>query len=83
MPVTRGPGDPVFAGAINNETALRIQVTRAAADNTIARIIRMVEQAEDSRAPTQRFIDRFSRWYMPSIVGLSALVVAIPPLFFG
>ncbi|GAN72182.1 MAG: heavy metal translocating P-type ATPase [Acetobacter syzygii] len=83
MPVTRGPGDPVFAGAINNETALRIQVTRAAADNTIARIIRLVEQAEDSRAPTQRFIDRFSRWYMPSIVVLSALVVAIPPLFFG
>jgi Cd2+/Zn2+-exporting ATPase len=83
MPVTRGPGDPVFAGAINNETALRVQVTRAAADNTIARIIRLVEQAEDSRAPTQRFIDRFSRWYMPSIVGLSALVVAIPPLFFG
>jgi Cd2+/Zn2+-exporting ATPase len=83
MPVTRGPGDPVFAGAINNETALRVQVTRAAADNTIARIIRLVEQAEDSRAPTQRFIDRFSRWYMPAIVVLSALVVAIPPLLFG
>ncbi|MFT9094365.1 MAG: heavy metal translocating P-type ATPase [Gluconobacter cerinus] len=83
VPVTRGPGDAVFAGAINTEVSLRVQVARAAADNTIARIIRLVEQAEESRAPTERFIDRFSRWYMPSIVGLSVIVAIVPPLLLA
>ena len=83
VPVTKGPGDSVFAGSINTEAALRITVTRAAEDNTIARIIRLVEEAEEARAPTERFIDRFSRWYMPAIVAVSALVVLVPPLAFG
>ena len=83
VPVTRGPGDPVFAGAINTESALRLRVGREAADNTIARIIRLVEEAEEARAPTERFIDRFSRWYMPAIVGVAALVVLVPPLALG
>ena len=83
MPVTKGPGDPVFAGSINAETALRIRVTKGPEDNTIARIIRLVEEAEEARAPTERFIDRFSRWYMPLIVVLSVLVIVIPPLTMG
>ncbi|MDQ2067965.1 heavy metal translocating P-type ATPase [Xinfangfangia sp. CPCC 101601] len=83
VPVTKGPGDPVFAGSINAEAALRLRVTKTAADNTISRIIRLVEEAEEARAPTERFIDRFSRWYMPAITGLAALVILIPPLFFG
>ncbi|QEW20346.1 Lead, cadmium, zinc and mercury-transporting ATPase [Marinibacterium anthonyi] len=83
VPVTRGPGESVFAGSINTEAALRVTVTKAAADNTIARIIRLVEEAEDARAPTERFIDRFSRWYMPAIVVLAALVILIPPLATG
>ena len=83
VPVAKGPGDAVFAGSINTEAALRIRVTKAAADNTIARIVRLVEEAEEARAPTERFIDRFSRWYMPAIVGLAALVVLLPPLAFG
>ncbi|GEK67921.1 heavy metal translocating P-type ATPase [Paracoccus denitrificans] len=83
VPRTRGPGEPVFAGSINAEAALRVRVTREASDNTIARIIRLVEEAEEARAPTERFIDRFSRWYMPAIVGLAALVVVVPPLAFG
>lgn len=82
MPVTRGPGDSVFAGSINTEVALRVVVSREAADNTIARIIRLVEEAEEARAPTERFIDRFSRWYMPAITAVAALVVLIPPLAF-
>lgn len=83
LPVAKAPGDAVFAGAINAEAALRVRVTKAAADNTIARIVRLVEEAEEARAPTERFIDRFSRWYMPAIVALSALVVLVPPLAFG
>jgi Cd2+/Zn2+-exporting ATPase len=83
VPKTRGPGDAVFAGAINTEAALRVKVTKGAEDNTIARIIRLVEEAEEARAPTERFIDRFSRWYMPAIVAVAALVVVVPPLAFG
>lgn len=83
VPVTKGPGDPVFAGSINTEAVLRVTVTKAAEDNTIARIIRLVEEAEEARAPTERFIDRFSRWYMPAIVAVAALVVLVPPLAFA
>jgi Cd2+/Zn2+-exporting ATPase len=83
VPKTRGPGDPVFAGSINAEAALRVRVTRGPEDNTIARIIRLVEDAEEARSPTERFIDRFSRWYMPAIVAMAALVALVPPLGFG
>jgi Cd2+/Zn2+-exporting ATPase len=83
VPKSRGPGEAVFAGSINTEAALRIRVTKAAEDNTIARIIRLVEEAEESRAPTERFIDRFSRWYMPLIVALSVAVILVPPLAMG
>lgn len=83
VPKSRGPGDMVFAGAINTEAALRVRVTKGPEDNTIARIIRLVEEAEEARAPTERFIDRFSRWYMPAIVAMAALVIVVPPLAFG
>jgi Zn2+/Cd2+-exporting ATPase len=83
VPKTRGPGESVFAGSINTEAALRVKVTKGPEDNTIARIIRLVEEAEEARAPTERFIDRFSRWYMPAIVAVAALVVLVPPLAFG
>lgn len=83
MPRTRGPGEAVFAGSINSEAALQIVVTREVQDNTISRIIRLVEEAEEARAPTERFIDRFSRWYMPLIVLVSALVIVVPPLAMG
>lgn len=83
VPCTRGVGDAVFAGSINTEAALRIRVSRNPRDNTIARIIRLVEEAEEARAPTERFIDRFSRIYMPAVIALSALVVLVPPLAFG
>ncbi|TPE45731.1 heavy metal translocating P-type ATPase [Amaricoccus solimangrovi] len=83
LPRTKGPGDPVFAGSINTEAALRLRVTKTPADNTIARIIRLVEEAEEARAPTERFIDRFSRGYMPAVVAIAALVIIVPPLAFG
>ncbi len=83
VPKTKGPGEPVFAGSIVAEAALRLRVSKAAEDNTIARIVRLVEEAREARAPTERFIDRFSRWYMPAIVGLAALVALLPPLFAG
>ena len=83
VPVRKGAGDPVFTGTINGEGVLRIKVTAAAADNTIARIVRLVEEALESKAPTERFIDRFSRWYMPAVVAIAILVAVVPPLLIG
>ena len=83
VPVVKGPGDAVYAGSINTDGTLQLRVDKAAADNTIARIIHMVEEAEGSKAPTARFIDRFSRYYTPVVVLVSALVALVPPLFFG
>nr|WP_237058847.1 heavy metal translocating P-type ATPase [Loktanella sp. M215] len=80
VPHLKEPGDPVYAGSINTEAALRVRVTKAAEDNTIARIVRLVEEAESARAPTERFIDRFSRIYMPAVVGVALLVAIVPPL---
>ncbi len=83
MPVSKTVGDPVFAGSINTDGALGIRVDREASDNTIARIIHLVEEAEGSKAATARFIDRFSRFYTPGVVLVSAGVALVPPLLFG
>ena len=83
VPVRKGVGDKVFAGTINGDAVLRIKVTAAAADNTIARVVKLVEEAQESKAPTERFIDRFSRWYTPGVVVVAALVAVVPPLLFG
>jgi Cd2+/Zn2+-exporting ATPase len=83
IPVVRGSGDEVMAGTVNGEGALEIRVTRAAGDATIARIARLVEQAQSERSPAERFIDRFARGYTPAVVALACLVVAIPVLAFG
>jgi len=82
-PVRKGIDDKVFAGTINGDAALRVRVTAAAADNTIARVVKLVEEAQESKAPTERFIDRFSRYYTPGVVVVAALVAIIPPLLFG
>lgn len=74
--------DAVFAGTINGDAALRIRVTAAASDNTIARVVKLVEEAQESKAPTERFIDRFSRYYTPGVVAVAALVAILPPLLF-
>ncbi|MFD1254545.1 Lead, cadmium, zinc and mercury-transporting ATPase [Devosia equisanguinis] len=83
VPKRKQADDPVFAGTINQDGALRIRVTAAAADNTIARIIALVEEAQESKAPTERFIDRFSRYYTPGVMVVAALIAILPPLLTG
>ena len=83
VPKSKGPGDQVFAGTINSDTVLKVRVTAAAADNTIARVVRLVEEAQESKAPTERFIDRFSRYYTPGVLVVGALVAIVPPLLLG
>ncbi|MCU0493256.1 MAG: heavy metal translocating P-type ATPase [Chloroflexaceae bacterium] len=73
----------VFAGSINGEGSLELEVTHLAADTTISRMIRLVEEAQERRAPVQRFVDRFARVYTPAVVVLAVLVAALPPLLFG
>ncbi|MGO4705263.1 heavy metal translocating P-type ATPase [Microvirga sp. 2MCAF38] len=80
VPKLKEPGAEIFSGSINHDAAIRVRVERTAQNNMIARIIALVEEAQEAKAPTERFIDKFSRIYMPFIVGLSALVAAAPPL---
>lgn len=83
VPKRKGPDDAVFAGTINQDAAIRVAVTAAAEDNTIARIIRLVEEAQESKAPTERFIDSFSKYYTPAVMVVAALIAVIPPLAVG
>ncbi len=77
MPEDKTAGAPVYAGTINQDGLLRVKATGVGADTTLARIIRRVEEAQEEKAPTQRFIERFARWYTPFIIGLSAVVYLI------
>ncbi|MGO7373697.1 heavy metal translocating P-type ATPase [Rhizobium ruizarguesonis] len=82
-PVRKGVDAVVFAGTVNGDAVLRVRVTAAAADNTIARVVKLVEEAQESKAPTERFIDRFSRYYTPGVVVVAAIVAVGPPLLFA
>ncbi|MER3490168.1 MAG: heavy metal translocating P-type ATPase, partial [Meiothermus sp.] len=83
LPVNKGPGDPVYAGSINADGLLTVRVNKDPRDNTLARIIHLVEEAQGSKAPTARFIDRFSRYYTPALLLAAALVAVVPPLLGG
>jgi len=83
LPVEKSPGDPVFAGTINESGSFEYRVTALANNSTLARIIHAVEAAQGSRAPTQRFVDQFARWYTPVVFGVAIAVALLPPLFMG
>lgn len=83
LPVEKRVGDVVFAGTINEAGSLEFRVTAAARDTTLARIIHAVEEAQGSRAPTQRFVDRFSRIYTPAVFAFALAVAVLPPLLIG
>jgi Cd2+/Zn2+-exporting ATPase len=78
--VDKSPGYEVYAGTVNGQGALTLRVTRLAADTTIARIIKMVEEAQAQKAPAQRFVDRFARVYTPAVIVVAAGVAVLPPL---
>ncbi|WP_213878413.1 heavy metal translocating P-type ATPase [Pseudomonas sp. dw_358] len=80
LPVEKALGDPVFAGTLNQVGSLDIRVTAAAGQSTLARIIQAVEQAQGAKAPTQRFVDQFSRVYTPLVFVLALAVALVPPL---
>ncbi len=82
VPVFKEVGAEVYAGSINANGELRVEIARTAGDNTIARIIRLVEEAQESKAPTARMIDRFSRWYTPGAMLFALMLIVVPPLAF-
>jgi len=83
MPVSKGPGDDVFAGTLNGDGALQIEATASFEDNTLARIIHLVEEAHERKAERQLFIERFGRWYTPAVLIAAALLAAIPAALGG
>lgn len=83
LPVDKGPGDEVFAGTINQGGALEIQVTAPASLSTLARIIQAVEEAQASRAPIQRFVDRFAARYTPAVFVVALAVALLAPPLLG
>ena len=83
LPVDKVAGDTVFAGTINETGELEVRVTAAAANTTLARIIHAVEQAQGTRAPTQRFVDRFAAIYTPAIFAIAVAVLLLTPFFMS
>ena len=80
VPVDKADGDEVFAGTVNGEGALEVRSTRAVGDRTLDRVIKLVEDAQTSKAPTQLFTDRFERVFVPLVLVASTLVMTVPPL---
>jgi Cd2+/Zn2+-exporting ATPase len=83
VPVAKAPRDTVYAGSINGEGTLIVRVTHLAADNTLSRIIHMVEEAQSVRAPSQRLVDRFAHYYTPAVTLIAVAVAFLPPLLFN
>ncbi|KAA0273624.1 MAG: cation-translocating P-type ATPase [Acidobacteria bacterium] len=83
VPVEKGPGQDVFAGALNGSRALEVEVTRAFADNTLQRIVHLVEEAQSQKSRTQRFVDRFATRYSPAVLAAGVLVALLGPRLGG
>ena len=83
VPVEKTIGDKVFAGSINGEGSLDVRATTAFADNTISRIVHLVEEAQERKGQSQRFIEKFGARYTPVVLLVGALLAVVPPLVFG
>ncbi|MEB2275112.1 cadmium-translocating P-type ATPase [Bacillus sp. ILBB4] len=83
IPVDKVIGDAVYAGTINESGSLEIKVTKLVEDTTISKIIHLVEEAQEKKAPTQAFVDKFATIYTPIVFILALFIMVIPPLFDG
>lgn len=83
MPVEKQVGDALFGGSVNNEGTLKAEITAVYEDSSLAKILHLVEEAQETKTPTELFIDRFAKYYTPIIMLFAVLVTIVPPLFFG
>jgi Cd2+/Zn2+-exporting ATPase len=83
VPVEKGPGDEVFAGTINGDGALTVESTKPAADTTLAKIARMVGEAQSRRSPSEKWVESFARVYTPVVMAAALAVLLVPPLAFA
>lgn len=83
MPVTKSVGDVVYAGTINADGALEVETTKLSSESTLARIMRMVEQAQSRRAKAVQWVEKFAAVYTPVMVAVAILFAVVPPVFFG
>ncbi len=81
VPLKKNAGDEVFAGTINQDQALDVRVTRLAQDNTLARVMQLVAEAQGQQSPTQQFTQRFTSRFVPAVLIITLLVIVVPPLF--
>jgi Cd2+/Zn2+-exporting ATPase len=81
VPMDKSPGDKVFAGSVNGEGALEVRVTRLAKDSTLARVMKMVEEAQAQKSPTQQLTEKFERVFVPAVLVADVLLIVVPPLF--
>ncbi|WP_442602838.1 heavy metal translocating P-type ATPase [Paenibacillus sp. KN14-4R] len=83
LPVEKSVGGAVFGGSVNNEGVLKIQLEKAYQDSSLAKILHLVEEAQETKTPTELFINRFAKYYTPIIILVALLVIVVPPLFLG
>ncbi|WP_068612697.1 heavy metal translocating P-type ATPase [Paenibacillus tuaregi] len=83
IPVSKSTGDTVFGGSVNTEGLLKVKIEKAYQDSSLSKIMHLVQEAQDTKTPTELFIDKFARYYTPAIMIIAALVVLIPPLLLG
>ncbi|MFF2089342.1 heavy metal translocating P-type ATPase [Paenibacillus sp. NPDC058174] len=81
LPVEKESGEPVFGGSINNEGLLIIRIEKAYSDSSLAKILHLVQEAQETKTPTELFINKFAKYYTPLIMIIAALVMIVPPLF--
>jgi len=83
MPVSKQVGDEVYAGTLNGQSLLEIEVTKRAEETMISKIVQLVEKAQKQKSPTEKFIDKFAKYYTPSVILLATLVAIVPPILFS